>query len=86
MTILGDALPPRRPPWVFSEFAGAKLDVVGWAPAWDEIVALDGGWAYLAGGVVAQLAIVDSRLPVERARALIEERVAPSQLIAALRA
>ena len=65
-------LPARRTPWVFSEFAGAKLDVVGWAPRWDEIMPLDGGWAHLVDGQVAQLAIIDSRLPIEAARALIE--------------
>ena len=39
---------------------------------WDEIVPLAGGWAYLVDGGVAQLAIVDSQLPVEEARALVE--------------
>ena len=72
LAMLGEPLPARRTPWVFSEFAGAKLDVVGWAPRWDEIMPLDGGWAHLVDGQVAQLAIIDSRLPIEAARALIE--------------
>ncbi|HEX3220542.1 MAG TPA: FAD-dependent oxidoreductase [Candidatus Limnocylindria bacterium] len=72
LAMLGETLPQRRTPWVFSEFADAKLDVVGWAPRWDEIVELAGGWAYLVDGRVAQLAIRDSQLPVEEARALIE--------------
>jgi 3-phenylpropionate/trans-cinnamate dioxygenase ferredoxin reductase subunit len=72
LAILGDPVPPRRAPWVFSEFAGAKLDVVGWAPRWDELVPLSGAWAYLVDGRVAQVAIVDSQLPVEAVRALVE--------------
>jgi 3-phenylpropionate/trans-cinnamate dioxygenase ferredoxin reductase component len=72
LAMLGEPITPRRTPWVFSEFAGAKLDVVGWAPRWDEIVPLAGGWAYVVGGAVAQLAIADSQLPVEEGRALVE--------------
>jgi 3-phenylpropionate/trans-cinnamate dioxygenase ferredoxin reductase subunit len=72
LAMLGEAVPPRRAPWVFSEFAGAKLDVVGWAPRWDEIVPLAGAWACLLQGRVAQVLIVDSQLPVEPARALVE--------------
>jgi 3-phenylpropionate/trans-cinnamate dioxygenase ferredoxin reductase subunit len=72
LAILGEPVPPRRAPWVFSEFAGAKLDVVGWAPRWDELVPLSGAWAYLVDGRVAQVAIVDSQLPVEAVRALVE--------------
>ena len=72
LAMLGEPITARRTPWVFSEFAGAKLDVVGWAPRWDEIVPLAGGWAYVVGGDVAQLAIADSQLPVEEGRALVE--------------
>lgn len=72
LAMLGEPLTPRRAPWVFSEFAGAKLDVVGWAPSWDEIVPLAGGWAYLVDGRVAQVAIIDSLLPVEEIRVLVE--------------
>ncbi|HEX6654988.1 MAG TPA: FAD-dependent oxidoreductase [Candidatus Limnocylindria bacterium] len=74
LAMLGEPLPPRRAPWVFSGFAGAKLDVVGWAPRWDQIVPLLGGWAYVVSGQVAQLAIADSQLDVETARLLIEEK------------
>jgi 3-phenylpropionate/trans-cinnamate dioxygenase ferredoxin reductase subunit len=72
LAMLGEPLPARRAPWVFSEFAGAKLDVVGWAPEWDDVVPLAGGWAYLVDGRLAQVAIADSQLPVEAVRALVE--------------
>jgi 3-phenylpropionate/trans-cinnamate dioxygenase ferredoxin reductase subunit len=81
LAMLGEPLPARRAPWVFSEFAGAKLDIVGWAPEWDEIVALDGGWAYVMKGRVAQLAIADA-MPVEAARALIETRPTIDEIVA----
>jgi hypothetical protein len=86
LAIMGEPLPARRAPWVFSEFAGAKLDVVGWAPSWDEIVELDGGWAYVVDGRVPQLAIRDSVIPVEEARALVETRPTLADLEAASRA
>jgi hypothetical protein len=35
-------------------------------------VPLSGAWAYLVDGRVAQVAIVDSQLPVEAVRALVE--------------
>jgi 3-phenylpropionate/trans-cinnamate dioxygenase ferredoxin reductase subunit len=70
--MLGQRPQPRRAPWVFSEFAGAKLDVVGLAPAWDEIVVRGGVHAYVADGRVEQLAILDGAVPVEQARAFVE--------------
>jgi NADPH-dependent 2,4-dienoyl-CoA reductase/sulfur reductase-like enzyme len=82
LSILGEPVPPRRAPWVFSEFAGAKLDVVGWAPQWNEIVQLPGAFAYVAGGVVAQLAILDSSLPIEEARAFVERQPPTAELAA----
>jgi NADPH-dependent 2,4-dienoyl-CoA reductase/sulfur reductase-like enzyme len=72
LSILGEPIPARRAPWVFSEFAGAKLDVVGWAPGWDDLLELPGVIAYVVDGVVAQLAVFDSSLPIEDARALVE--------------
>jgi len=72
LAMLGEPVPRRRAPWVFSEFAGSKLDVVGWAPRWDEIVEIAGGWVYLLGGRVAQVAMTDSQLPVEAVRDLVE--------------
>lgn len=73
LAMLGEPAPDARSPWVFSEFAGRSLDVVGWAPSWDEsLPLLDGGLlAYLVGGRVAQLAIIGSAVSVEEARALV---------------
>jgi NADPH-dependent 2,4-dienoyl-CoA reductase/sulfur reductase-like enzyme len=72
--MLGQPPQSRRAPWVFAEFAGAKLDVVGWAAAWDEIVVREGLYAYVVGGRVTQLAILDGAVPVEAARAFVERR------------
>jgi 3-phenylpropionate/trans-cinnamate dioxygenase ferredoxin reductase subunit len=79
--MLGEPPQARRAPWVFSEFAGAKLDVVGWAPAWDEIVVRGSLHAYVLSGRVKQLAILDGVVPVEAARTFLERN--PS--VAALR-
>jgi 3-phenylpropionate/trans-cinnamate dioxygenase ferredoxin reductase subunit len=78
--ILGELPRPRRAPWVFSEFAGAKLDVVGWAPSWDEIVTRDGAHAYVVNGRVEQIAILDGAVSVETARGLVEQRPPPARL------
>ena len=74
LSILGQPLPALPAPWVFSEVAGTTLDVVGMAPAWDEVVPLAGGFAYLLNARVAQLAIIDGGMPVERARELLATR------------
>jgi len=70
--MMGGPAAPRRAPWVFSEFAGATLDVVGWAPTWDDLVVRPGLHAYVRDGGVAQLAILDGAVPVESARRLVE--------------
>ncbi len=70
--MLGQPIPARRAPWLFSEVGGVTLDVVGQAPAWDEVVDLPGALAYVRDGRVLQLAILDSAVPVEEARALVE--------------
>lgn len=75
LAMLGEPMPSPRAPWVYSEFAGHLLDVVGYAPAFDETVMVGGGVvAYLVGGRVAQLAVMDSALPVEDARDVVERR------------
>ena len=73
LAMLGGPTPEPRAPWVYSEFAGHMLDVVGWAPAFDEELPLVGGRivAYLVSGRVAQLAIIDSAISVDDARALV---------------
>jgi 3-phenylpropionate/trans-cinnamate dioxygenase ferredoxin reductase subunit len=70
--MLGVPPAPRRAPWVFSEFAGATLDVVGWAPTWDDLVVRSGLHAYVRDGRIAQLAILDGAVPVEAARRFVE--------------
>ncbi|HEY7464049.1 MAG TPA: FAD-dependent oxidoreductase [Candidatus Limnocylindria bacterium] len=74
LAMLDAELPPRPAPWVFSEVAGTTLDVVGWAPTWDEVVEVPGGFAYVVGGRVAQLAIIGGAIPVEAARELMATR------------
>jgi 3-phenylpropionate/trans-cinnamate dioxygenase ferredoxin reductase component len=82
LSMLGRPVPAARAPWVFSEVAGHLIDVVGWAPSWDEATVIGDenadrfAVAYLIDGRVAQLAVVNSALPVEDARAFVER--APS--------
>ncbi len=84
--MLGEAVPPPRAPWVYSEFAGQMLDVVGWAPDRDEERVLGDpesgrfAVAYLRGGRVAQLALANGFVPVEMARAFVEARLEASEL------
>lgn len=78
--MLGETVPPPRAPWVYSEFAGQMLDVVGWAPDRDEERILgDPGTnrfavAYLRGDYVAQLAVANGFIPVDQARIFVESR------------
>jgi NADPH-dependent 2,4-dienoyl-CoA reductase/sulfur reductase-like enzyme len=72
--MLGQPLPARRAPWVFSEVGGVSLDVVGLAPAWDEVVVRGDVHAYVDGRQVTQLAVINGALPVEEARAFVERR------------
>ncbi|MGH2445048.1 MAG: NAD(P)/FAD-dependent oxidoreductase [Candidatus Limnocylindria bacterium] len=76
LAMLGQPVPPPRAPWVFSEVAGHHLDVVGWAPRWDALRRIGESerfvLAYLVGGRVMQLAVVDDAFPVEEARSLVE--------------
>jgi NADPH-dependent 2,4-dienoyl-CoA reductase/sulfur reductase-like enzyme len=85
-SMLGEPSGERPAPWVYSEFGGHLLDVVGHAPARAETAAVGdgGGVAYLAEGRVTQLAILDSALPVEAARALVARRPTIGELEAAL--
>jgi hypothetical protein len=72
LAMLEQPLAGRRAPWVFSEVAGATLDVVGSAPRWDEIIIRNGVHAYVVDGLVAQLAVINGSVPVEQARAFVE--------------
>lgn len=78
--MLGEPAAPRRAPWVFSEFADATLDVVGWAPAWDEIVVRSGVHVFVAAGRVLQMAVLDGAVPIEAARAFVERQPPASAL------
>ncbi len=82
LAMLGESAPDPQAPWVYSEFAGHLLDVVGWAPAWDEALSLHDGRliAYLVDGRVAQMAIVNSAVPVEHARAVVVGRPSLAEL------
>lgn len=84
LAMLGQPLPARRAPWVFSEVAGVTLDVVGSAPQWDEIVARGDVHAYLVEGRIAQLAVIDGALPIEEARAMVEADATMAELDGAL--
>jgi NADPH-dependent 2,4-dienoyl-CoA reductase/sulfur reductase-like enzyme len=82
LSMLGLDPPAPRAPWVFSEFAGQQLDIVGWAPTVDETLLLHDGRlvAYLQDGVVVQLAVVNGVVPVEAARAFVEGNPAAEAL------
>jgi 3-phenylpropionate/trans-cinnamate dioxygenase ferredoxin reductase subunit len=73
LSMLGLTVPPVPPPWVFSEVAGATLDVVGATDGWDEErwVQPDRVLAYLRAGRVVGLATVDNALPASDARGLV---------------
>ena len=80
LSMLGKPVPEPRAPWVFTEVAGELVDVVGWAPAWDETVVIGDmaanrfAIAFVADDRVIQLAIVNGAIGVEEARAFVERR------------
>lgn len=85
--MLGDEVPTPRAPWVYSEFAGQMLDVVGWAPDRDEESVIGDpetnrfAVAYVRAGRVAQLALVNGFIPVDEARTFVEVRRQLSDLL-----
>ena len=80
LAMLGQPLPPARAPWIFSEVAGITVDVVGMATAWDDAVVRGDVYAYLSGGRVVQVAIIDGAVEVDAARRLVEAGGMPQQL------
>ncbi|MEP6468960.1 MAG: FAD-dependent oxidoreductase [Chloroflexota bacterium] len=84
LAMLGQPVPARRAPWVFSEVAGATLDVVGSAPQWDEIVVRRDVHAYLVDGRVVQLAVINGTVPIEEARVMVEADATIAELDGAL--
>lgn len=88
LSMLGEPVPAPRASWVFSEVAGIGIDVVGDTRAWDEERWLSEGsvLAYLEGETVVQVAIIDSSIPVEEARDLLERRASVEELLRLLAA
>jgi 3-phenylpropionate/trans-cinnamate dioxygenase ferredoxin reductase component len=87
-SMLGLEVVPPRAPWIFTEVCGISLEVMGAASSWDEERWLsDGLLVYLDAGRTVQLAVIDSALPPEHARTLVEEgaSVAAVQAAAASR-
>lgn len=88
LSMLGLPVPPPPAPWVFSEIGGTTIDVIGETAGWDEEAWLDGAGsllAYLHGGRVVGLAVIDGVLAPDVARRLIEAGATPSDVLTALR-
>ena len=85
LSMLGLAVPAPLPPWVFSEIAGAMLDVIGAVDGWDEERWLTpaGVLAYLHAGRVVGLASVDGALPAETGRRLVAAGASVDEVAAA---
>ena len=87
LSMLGRPLPAPRAPWVFSEFAGQQLDVVGLPGAEDEAQVIGDrtadafAVAFLRDGQVSAIGIVNSAIDVEEARRLVERRAALQELL-----
>lgn len=85
LAIAGAQVPARRAPWIFSEFAGAKLDVVGSGPEGEEHVAVEPGvHAAVRGGRLAQVAVLDGAVSADAARELVERGAGLDALRAAI--
>jgi 3-phenylpropionate/trans-cinnamate dioxygenase ferredoxin reductase subunit len=83
LAMLGVSVPPLPAPWIFSEFAGAKLDVLGIADRGDESAEVAPGvHVWVRGGAVAQLAILDGAVPIDVARSLVDRGAPPDELAA----
>jgi hypothetical protein len=77
----GAEVPPRRAPWIFSEFAGANLDVFGTAIGGEEEVAVAPGvHAWVRDGRIVQLAVLDGALTPDAARDLVQRGAAVDEL------
>ena len=82
LAMLDQPVPAARAPWIFSEVAGVTVDVVGVASSWDDALVLGEVHAYLSGGRVVQVAVIDGAVEVGAARRLVEEGGTPAQLAA----
>jgi len=84
LSMLGMPGSPPRASWVFSEVAGADIDVVGDAREWDEERWVSRGsvLAYLRDERVVQVAVIGSAIPIEHARGLVEQGAPVPDLVA----
>jgi NADPH-dependent 2,4-dienoyl-CoA reductase/sulfur reductase-like enzyme len=81
VAMAGAEVPPRRAPWIFSEFAGANLDVFGTAIGGEEEVAVAPGvHAWVRDGRIVQLAVLDGALTPDAARDLVQRGAAVDEL------
>lgn len=71
--MLGLPISVPRAPWLFSEVAGASLDVFGSARNWDEArwVRPASVLAYVSEGRIVQIAAIGGVIPAEVARAMV---------------
>ena len=73
LAMAGAEVPARRAAWIFSEFADAKLDVVGSvAGGEEEVPVAPGVVAFVRGGRVVQVAVLDGAVSPDSARAAVE--------------
>lgn len=86
LSMLDLPVPPLPVPWLFSEVAGASLDVFGAAASWDDErwAKKDSVLACLEGDRVVQLALIGSALDAGVARDLVAQGASPRQLEEAL--
>lgn len=85
LAILGQPVPTPPIPWIFSEFADTKLDVIGWDSRGDWQEVAPSVHASVAEGVVRQVAILDGAVPVDRVRELVGLGAGPAELDALTR-
>src|SRR5574338_210780 len=68
LAMLGDPVPPIRAAWVFSEFAGHQLDLIGVADPQAAVEIATGLHAYVRDGRVVGVALQDGAADVEAVR------------------
>ena len=85
LSMLGLPVPIVPAPWVFSEVAGATLDVIGAVDGWEveQWLVPDRLLAYRQGERVVGIASIDSALPVEVGRRLVADGSSVADVLAA---